>query len=80
MSGVCGIEHYVMTWLISNCEQGSYTCLFQKTLLHNESCEREARRTGSSKPQEMAIQAHQAFRGHYSCFAISCRSLRAAVL
>ena len=29
MSGVCCIEHYVMTWLFSNCEQGSYNCLFQ---------------------------------------------------
>ena len=42
--------------------------------LHNESCERETMRTGPSRPQEMAIQAHQALRRHYSCFVISCRS------
>ena len=28
MSGICGVEHYVMTWSFSNCEQGSGTCLF----------------------------------------------------
>ena len=28
MSGVCGIEHYVMTWYFSNCEQGSYIFVF----------------------------------------------------
>ena len=42
MSGIYNIEHYVMTWQFLNCEQGSGTCLFQETLLHNESCEREA--------------------------------------
>ena len=44
--------------------------------LHNESREREARRTGPSGPQEMAIQALQAFHRHNSCFAITCRSSR----
>ena len=28
-------------------------------LLHNESCDREARRTGRAGSQEMVIQAHQ---------------------
>ena len=32
---------------------------FSIVLLHNESCERGARRTGRSGSQEMAIQAHQ---------------------
>ena len=42
------------------------TCLFQYTLLHNESCEREAGRNDTYGPQEMAIQAHQAFCPFYS--------------
>ena len=45
MSGIYDIEHYVMTWYLLNCGQGSCTCLFQYTLLHNESCEKEAGRT-----------------------------------
>ena len=28
MSGFYTIEHYVITWQFSSCEQGSYTCLF----------------------------------------------------
>ena len=52
MSGIYNIEHYVMTWYFSNCEQGSYTCLFQWTLLHNESCERVAGRTDPYGPEE----------------------------
>ena len=42
------------------------TCLFQYTLLHNESCEREAGRTDPYGPQEMAIQPRRAFCPHYS--------------
>ena len=30
LSGVRGIGHYVTTWLFSNCEQGSHTCLFNR--------------------------------------------------
>ena len=30
MSGIYNIGHYVMTWSISNCEQGSGTCLFYR--------------------------------------------------
>ena len=50
MSGVCGDDLVVF-----NCDQGSYTCLFQYALLHNESCESEARRTVPSGLQEVAI-------------------------
>ena len=57
MSGIYDIEHYVMTCYYSNCEPESRTCLFQYNMLHNESCEREARRTDAYRPQEMAIQA-----------------------
>ena len=58
MSGIYNIEHYVMTWWFSNCEQRSFTWLLQYTLLHNKSCEREAGKTDPYGPQEMAIQAH----------------------
>ena len=30
MSGIYNIEHCVMPWLISNCAQGSGTCLFYR--------------------------------------------------
>ena len=35
MSGIYNIGHCVMTWLISNCEQGSGTCLFLQTQHQN---------------------------------------------
>ena len=62
MSGIYNIEHYICDDLVVFELCGSYTCLFQYTLLHNESCEKEARRTDPYEPQEMAIQTHQAFR------------------
>ena len=41
--------------------RGHILVFFQWTLLHNESCEREVGRTDPYGPQEMVIQAHQAF-------------------
>ena len=35
MSGIYNIGHSVMPWWISNCEQGSGTCLFLWTQHHN---------------------------------------------
>ena len=72
MSGIYNIGHCVMTWSISNCEQGSGTCLFLQTQHQNVSCGREAGGTDPYGPQEMATQAHQASRRHYLCFATPC--------
>ena len=65
MSGIYNIGHCVMSWYFSNCEQGSGTCLFLYTQLQNAFYEREAGRTDSYWPQEMATQARQASRRHY---------------
>ena len=73
MSGIYIIGHYVMTWSISNCEQGSGSCLFLQTQHQNVSYGREAGRTDPYGPQEMATQAHQASHRHCLCFALSCR-------
>ena len=62
MSGINNIGLCVMPWWISNCDQGSGSCLFLKTQHRNVSYEREARRTDPYRPQEMATQAHQASR------------------
>ena len=71
-SQFCNYLLSIMWWpgSFQTVSRGPILVFFQYTLLHNESCEREARRTGHSGPQEMAIQ----FRQHYLCFAISCRS------
>ena len=44
MSGVYNIGHCVMTWSVSNCEQGSGTCLFLQTQHQNVSNGREVGR------------------------------------
>ena len=74
MSGIYNIGHCVMTLSISNCEQGSGTCLFLQTQHQNVSYGRGAGRTNPYGPQEMATPAHQASRRHCLCFAISCKS------
>ena len=72
MPGIYSIEHYyVISWKFSNCEQGSCTCHCSAMKLVKE---KQGGLIPTYGPQEMAIQVHQAFRRHYSCFAISCRS------
>ena len=51
MSGI-NIGHCVMTWSISNCEQGSGTCLFLQKLHQNVSYGREAGRNDPYGPQD----------------------------
>ena len=53
--------------------QGSYTCLFQQILLHNESCEREAEWTDPHGPQTTATQVHQSPCRDHPCHVTTRR-------